>query len=445
MLLAPSDPLLQAIDASFQRSKGVTTDTRSAGLDKIFFALCGERFDGNQYAIAALDSGCSAAIVDDPKIAQLSKQCILVDDVLIALQSLASLHRSRMTCPVIGLTGSNGKTTTKEFLRDILLKKHPKTFATKGNLNNHIGVPMTLLEIPLDAEMVILEIGANAQGEIAELTKISRPTHGVITNIGQAHLDGFGGIEGVIKGKRELFRYFEMNHSGSEPAIFVHAGHDILLEISEGIPRQQYGVADHPPSARMISNQGGSFFWVDPLGKEHGPIHPKITGPHNVENMLTALAIGSHFGVEPVDCTDALSAYIPTNNRSQWHPTVSNCILLDAYNANPSSMESSLDHFASTDALAGGSNICILGDMGELGTYAAEAHTRILRLAQSLELEIWTVGPLFQAAHPDEGKIKSFPDLASLQEAITSSKIKDRNIFLKGSRTMALESLIDFL
>ena len=223
MLMDATNSILTQIDSAFQKSSGVTTDTRMAEKGKLFFALKGDRFDGNEFALQALNAGCILAIVDDPIIAAQSDLCLEVPDVFIALQSLAHLHRSRWKFPVIGLTGSNGKTTTKELLHAVLQTTFSKTFATRGNLNNHIGVPLTLLEIPEDADMAIVEMGANAQGEIAELAKIAEPTHGVILNIGEAHLEGFGGIQGVLKGKRELFRYFEQPHSrGVE--VFVHAG-----------------------------------------------------------------------------------------------------------------------------------------------------------------------------------------------------------------------------
>ncbi len=445
MLRDSIDSTFARIDAAFQKSNGVTTDTRSVGQGKLFFALKGEQFDGNSFALKSLESGCLFAVVDDPIVARQSKLCIQVDDVLLALQSLAQLHRSRWDFPVIGLTGSNGKTTTKELLHAVLKTRFPKTYATRGNLNNHIGVPLTLLEIPVDADMAVIEMGANAQGEIAQLAQIAQPTHGVIINIGEAHLEGFGGREGVIKGKRELFRYFEKENSRGEH-VFVHAKHPILLEISAQLERTLYGTPQYPPFIHTANSSEANVIWTDIDGSVQEPFLPKITGFHNQDNMMTATAIGRHFGVTSAQCSHALEGYQPNNNRSQWHQTERNTVLLDAYNANPSSMTTALNHFASTIEASAPAGICILGDMGELGDFANEAHERILRLAVDLGLVVWTVGPLFQrAASKHFPEIQTFADTEAASFGLISKAYADRRILLKGSRSIALEVLVNNL
>ena len=445
MLMDATNSALKQIDAAFRKSNGVTTDTRDASPGKLFFALKGDRFDGNEFALQALESGCTLAVVDDKTVALTSELCIAVDDVLTALQALAQLHRSRWDFPVIGLTGSNGKTTTKELLYTVLKKRFAKTYATRGNLNNHIGVPLTILEIPINAEMAIIEMGANAQGEIAVLAEIAQPTHGVIINIGEAHLEGFGGLDGVVKGKRELFRYFEQSPSPGKH-IFVHARHSILLEISTTLERTCYGTPDHPPFVHENASKEQTVSWEDVDGSIQGPLHPYITGHHNHDNMMTAVAIGRYFNVTKEHCSQAIAEYNPTNNRSQWRQTEHNLVLIDAYNANPSSMSTTLEHFAQAADNTDQNSICIIGDMAELGDFGSEAHDRILKLALDLNLIVWTVGPLFQqaAAHCDV-QVKSFADTSQATTALKELALKNHRILLKGSRSIALEQLVDCL
>jgi UDP-N-acetylmuramoyl-tripeptide--D-alanyl-D-alanine ligase len=445
MLMDATNSALAQIDAAFQQSNGVTTDTRHASPGKLFFALKGDRFNGNEFALQALEAGCTLAVVDDATVSQQSERCIEVKDVLIALQSLAYLHRSRWNFPVIGLTGSNGKTTTKELLYAVLKTAFTHTYATRGNLNNHIGVPLTILEIPVEADMAIIEMGANAQGEIAELARIAQPTHGVIINIGEAHLEGFGGIKGVIKGKQELFRYFE--HPGSRgERVFVHANHPILLEISTALERTCYGNPAHPPFIQTTASNDRAVTWIDVDGSMQGPLNPYITGHHNHDNMMTAVAIGRHFGVSAAQCSQAIEGYNPNNNRSQWRQTERNLVLMDAYNANPSSMSTTLEHFAHTEESGKEPSVCILGDMAELGDFGREAHERILGLAVGLGLDVWTVGPLFQhAASNQSGPIKSFDNTESAAAALKLAAWSDRRVLLKGSRSIALEQLVDLL
>ena len=448
MFSSPKDHQFQKIQSAFANSTGVTTDTRLASAGKLFFALKGENFDGNQYARQALEQGCCAVVIDDAAVANEIPEAILVEDGLSALQSLAQWHRRKWTCPVLGLTGSNGKTTTKELLKAVLRSHYPDVQATHGNLNNEIGVPLTLLGIGANPDMVIIEMGANAQGEIALLAEIAEPTHGIITNIGRAHLEGFGGVEGVIKGKSELFDFFRNQQNrgkqkGDEPVLFVNAAHAILIEQSQSIPRLMYGNPNHAPYALDVRNEK-SLTWVDIENNQHGPLPCHIAGAHNFENMMTAAAVGLHFGVSSDQCSRALTEYLPDNNRSQWMRTESNNILLDAYNANPSSMESALAFFASSDnenAKPTGL-VAILGDMGELGSYASAAHDEILNRAIDSGVEVLTVGPLFSSSASTRASVKAFDTTSDLISFLKANPMEGKQVLLKGSRSIALEKAI---
>lgn len=445
MLIPPPDQSFIQIQAAFLESNGVTTDSRKLEPGKLFFALRGEHFDGNKFALDALKQGCQAAIIDDIQLADMDARLIWVPDSLAALQALARWHRRKWTCPVIGLTGSNGKTTTKELLKTVFGKSYPLTFATAGNFNNEIGVPLTLLSMPQNPQMVIIEMGANAQGEIALLAEIAEPTHAVITNIGRAHLEGFGGEEGVKAGKSELFKY--LRHAAPalpDSCVFVHAGHENLLEVSEGMERRLYGTPGFPPFIIEQSSES-TFQWQDREGNILGPTSTALTGSHNMENMMTAVAIGLHFNISSERCNEALLEYEPTNNRSQWTQTQENRVLLDAYNANPSSVIRALDSFAKPEtAYSSFPSICILGDMAELGAYGPAAHLEVLEHAIGLGLTVWTVGPLFSAASNGR-EIHSFPHTDEVQAFLSKSPLRQCRILLKGSRSMALESLIDVL
>tara|TARA_B100000767_G_scaffold131683_1_gene125033 strand:+ start:389 stop:1738 length:1350 start_codon:yes stop_codon:yes gene_type:complete len=449
MFLSNNDPRFKLIQKAFAASTGVTTDTRQTSNGKLFFALRGENFDGNQYAQLAIEHGCCGAVIDDAQILLKIPDAILVDDVLLALQSLARWHRRKWDCPVIGLTGSNGKTTTKELLKIVCQSKFPDVQATAGNLNNEIGVPLTLLSVDKNPDMVIVEMGANAQGEIALLASISEPTHGIITNIGRAHLDGFGGIQGVIKGKSELFDFFRNQNERREAdgaALFVNANHPILLEKSDSLPRITYGTRNHPPFVSSSSNDA-SFTWVDLNKTEQGPLRCHISGVHNFENMMTAVAVGIHFGVSSENCSQALMSYAPNNNRSQWIRTDANEVLLDAYNANPSSMESALNFFGEAADIEGDNTslVAILGDMGELGSFAAVAHNEIVQKALEMGVRVITVGPLFHLSASQIPGILSFETTQELGRHLALHPITGKKILLKGSRSIALEEVIGAL
>ena len=413
---------------------GVTTDTRLCKEGMIFFALKGENFDGNKYATEALASGCVAAVVDDSYLDQIDGM-ILVDDVLSSLQNLARQYRRTFDCPVLGLTGSNGKTTTKELVTAVLDKKY-RVHATKGNLNNHIGVPLTILSAPKDTELLVVEMGANHIGEIASLCSIAEPTCGLITNIGRAHLEGFGGIEGVKKGKGELFDYLRSNN---DSIAFVNSNHESLLEISDGLERVLYGTKEHDPFAWFVEGEERKIVWSKG-GVNSSVLTVQLEGDYNLENITTAITIGLHFGVDQIDIGYAISEYMPTNNRSQTIKTNQNTVLLDAYNANPSSMTGALESFAKNIE---GNKLVVLGDMRELGRYSHEAHKEIVGLCERLNLESVFVGEEFYAvADGDSRFYASVEDLKSVWEAELMSAY---TVLLKGSRGMRMEQLLPLL
>lgn len=432
-----TDELLRLFDAGH----GICTDSRKVQPGDLYFALKGERFDGNTYAQAALDAGAVKAVVDDEAL-RGGAGMWWVEDGLTALQDLARAHRRRMKGTVIGLTGSNGKTTTKELLYSVLSRRF-RTHATQGNLNNHIGVPLTLLSMPLNTEVAIVEMGANHVGEIRELAEIAEPDLGLITNIGLAHLEGFGGPEGVKRGKRELFEFIARRPEGR---VFVHAGQPVLLEVSEGQTRTLFGTPEHLPHATGLSDlppnwdAPSAFLLHTPQGTT-GPHALHMDGGYNLDNALAALTVGAHLGVTWAEGLAGIASYHPTNNRSQWVLTPRNRVLLDAYNANPSSMESALRNFAAQEHNA---PLVILGDMAELGEYTAAEHRRILDLALGLGLETWTVGPAFAALERKDSGL-SFDSPEALMEALDSAWVSNRTVLLKGSRSVQLEVALPLL
>ena len=445
MFLSDSDPQFEAIQSQFEASTGVTTDTRAAGAGQLFFALKGENFNGNAYAQQAIEAGCIAAVVDESEYAPPGDpRFILVPDALAALQSLARWHRRKWSCPVIGLTGSNGKTTTKELMKCVLEAAHSHVHATVGNFNNHIGVPLTLLAARTEPDIAIIEMGANAQKEIALLAQIAEPNAAVITNIGRAHLEGFGGEEGVMKGKGELFDYIRKEKP--ECPVFVNGSHPKLLKLSEGLNRHEYGV---PSSAPFVSevHAEDAFAWIGPSGALHGPLKVHIQGEHNRENIMTATAIGLHYGVTESACSQAVESYEPNNNRSQWISTPRNRILLDAYNANPSSMRAALTSFKRlVDETPGaGTPLCILGDMAELGEHTAAAHEEILAFAIELGLRTWAVGPGFDQAAKAYSNVLAFSNTEDAAAHCKATALADHRVLLKGSRSIALEALVEVL
>jgi UDP-N-acetylmuramoyl-tripeptide--D-alanyl-D-alanine ligase len=418
-----------------QNNFNFCTDTRKIKEGDVFFALKGDNFNGNQYALKALESKASFAIIDDASLAE-NENLILVDDVLSAFQQLARWHRIQLNKPVIAIAGSNGKTTTKE-LTALVLSKVYKTHVTPGNFNNHIGLPITLLSCPIDAQVILLEMGANHQGEIAELCEIAMPNYGLITNIGKEHLEGFGSIEGVAKAESELYQYLLANNG----KILVNMNDAWLSNMTKRF-KQYYGYG-HPSSDNFYA--GGKLLRSSPTIEaeiEGIRFTSVLMGDYNFDNILAAVTIGKLFGVDINDIQEAISNYTPQNNRSQIIETDKNWLLLDAYNANPSSMELALKNFALSKA---NNKTIILGDMFELGKHADFEHKQLIELIKKLGLtSVYLAGSFFYQNKKDDGFLY-FEDYDSLLNYLLNNALVNRSILIKGSRGMALERLLSIL
>lgn len=414
----------------------VSTDTRKITPGSLFFALKGDKFNGNTFAAQALESGASFAVVDEAPYA-VNNQYFLVDDVLQTLQQLANYHRRQLAIPFIGITGSNGKTTTKELINAVLSRKY-RTYATKGNLNNHIGVPLTLLAITNEIEIAIIEMGASKIGDIQELVTICEPTHGIITNIGKAHLEGFGGVEGVQKGKGELYEFLQFRNG----VVFIHSQNETLQLMTS---TRYFGEVVQYPKM-------GDFFTCELL--ESSPVviyrhesgdavRTNLAGAHNFENMAAALCVGKYFEVPADDANQAVSSYLPENNRSQVVKKGTNTVLLDAYNANPTSMQASLESFM---ALQAAKKVVILGDMLELGTESEAEHQAIGEVVAKGNFDVVLLcGKQMQAAVAPNPMAYYFPDKFSLINWLQDNKFQDTHILIKGSRGMGLETVVEWL
>jgi UDP-N-acetylmuramoyl-tripeptide--D-alanyl-D-alanine ligase len=425
---------IERIYKAFQASSGICTDTRKITPDCLFFALKGDNFNGNKYALEALKAGAKFAVVDE-KIDDSNERVLLVDDALTCLQELAHHHRSKFSIPIIGITGSNGKTTTKELIREVLGEKY-RVHATSGNFNNHIGVPLTLLSMPEDTEMAIVEMGANHVGEIAALCNIAAPTHGIITNIGKAHLEGFGGIEGVIRGKSELYHYL-IQHDG---VAFINSQNDILYNMSKRF--------DNP----ILYPSAGDFYhctllsakpFVHLRSKTGLLIASQLIGEYNFENIASALCIGSYFDVPEASMKEAVEAYLPDNNRSQLIKTDSNLIILDAYNANPNSMSVAIDNLSN---LTAEKKVAIIGDMLELGEDSVQEHYQIGQQLADLQLNnVFLCGPHSKSAKNACPEAIYFESKEELVDYLKLNRIDNSSILIKASRGMGLESLVTHL
>lgn len=401
---------------------GVTTDSRSINEGALFVALRGTSFDGNKFVCAALDAGAKYAIADSEaplkERPDLAKRIILVEDSLSTLQALAREHRRRLALPIIGIVGSNGKTTTKELVSRVLAE-HFEIYATRGNLNNHIGVPLTLLAMTRDTEFGIVEMGASACGEIALLASIAEPNYGIITNIGRAHLEGFGGEEGVRRGKGELFDFLAENGGHA----FVPQEDATLVSMAaerENLVAEYY--------SRSIADGAQSH----------------LEGEYNRANIAAAMAVGQYFDIPQERIADAIASYRPDNNRSQKVATERNTLIVDCYNANPSSMAAAIENMRNEEAE---NKLLILGDMLELGEWSAQEHCHTLEAALSIEgAEIFTVGAHFRkAAEALMADVKCFDSTSALGEYLTINTLAGRTILLKGSRGIALEKIIEKL
>jgi len=416
----------------------VCTDTRKIETGCLFFALKGANFDGNKFALEAIEQGASYAIIDDASIAAKAR-LIVVADVLATLQALANYHRKQFEIPVIGITGTNGKTTTKELISAVLASHYPTHF-TKGNFNNHIGVPLTLLSMPANTEVAIIEMGANHVGEIDFLCQIAAPTHGLITNVGEAHLEGFGSFEGVKKAKGELYQYLEKNRG----LAFINKNEDYLQEMAgENLYRVLYTQSIEPnlkvPIFETKMSAANPFIEVAYLSKEgfSQTIQSQLIGLYNFNNIMTAITLGRYFKVPYEKIKQAIENYTPTNNRSQIIEKGSNKFLLDAYNANVTSMTKALESFASYEAE---NKIAILGDMLELGPYSKKAHEKIIQLGKDLGIEIWAVGQEFGQLKSEN--VKQFENTEALKEWFLAQSFDNTFFLLKGSRGIGLEKLL---
>lgn len=428
-----NDPMLQLLYQLYQQHPVVCTDSRKVTPGSIFFALRGDQFDGNQYALSALAAGAVAAVVDDRQWAA-DPRCLLVDDVLQTLQQLALHHRRHLSIPVVGITGTNGKTTTKELIAAVLSAKY-RTGFTKGNLNNHLGVPLTLLSFMPDDEIAVVEMGASHPGEIAALCAIAEPDAGLITNIGRAHLEGFGGYEGVIRTKTEL--YLHLQKAGG--MAFVN-GHDSLL-MSHALQMRKitYGTEGADVCGTVMPTGPGLSLTFSHQGLLY-PVTTRLIGAYNFDNVMAAVAVGLHYQVEPELIASALSHYTPSNHRSQWIETPRNQLVMDAYNANPSSMEAALAVFAKIETPR--PKVLILGGMRELGAETEKEHQQLITLAAATGASrIIAVGSEFGDAHGFEW----YADGEALALHLRQQPIEGALILVKGSRGNRLETLLPLL
>ncbi|MBQ2424177.1 MAG: UDP-N-acetylmuramoyl-tripeptide--D-alanyl-D-alanine ligase [Alistipes sp.] len=413
---------INTLYSAFEQCNGVTTDSRTVGRGELFVALKGANFNGNLFAVKALEMGAAYAVVDErPSTdlpAELTERIIVVEDSLLALQALAAEHRRRLQIPILGIVGSNGKTTTKELTSRVLAQKF-NLYATQGNLNNHIGVPLTLLAMDSSVEFGVVEMGASAQGEIATLCSICQPNYGIITNIGNAHLEGFGGKEGIIKGKGELYDYLNANGGRA----FVAQEDQTLQQMVT----DRVGLTVEPYSYTIAEGYKSN-----------------LSGDYNSRNIAAAVAIGRYFDIAQPSIAAAIESYIPQNNRSQEQSTThGNRLIIDCYNANPSSMEVALANIATKE----GAKLLILGDMLELGQWSEAEHCRILKIAADIVgVDIVLVGKNFRkAAHSLAIDAICCKDSTEAIDYLTQSHISNTTILLKGSRGIALEKLIDCL
>ena len=428
---------IKELHVLFATSSGVTTDTRTIAQGSIFFALKGDNFNANHFAIEALQKGAAYAVIDEPQpnSGDYKARLILVKDVLTTLQSLAAYHRSLLSCPIIAITGSNGKTTTKELLAAVLSKKY-KTIATIGNLNNHIGVPLTLLRMPLDTAMGIVEMGANHQREIASYCTYAHPDYALITNIGKAHLEGFGGIEGVLKGKTELYEYVAKRGG----RLFVSSGSKVLMnkatEYTDAAHITSYGhyANDYIQADTITGAEFLTLKMADGL-----MIQSNLVGSYNADNVLAAICIGHYFSVAMTDIKTAIEEYQPTNNRSQKIKNGTNTILLDAYNANPSSMSEALKNFEQLDA---SNKITILGEMMELGDYSTAEHEKIITQVNAMNVSQRVfVGGGFNMLKGAKD-ILYFETTEQLRGWYQAQSWEHTTQLIKGSRKNALERIL---
>ncbi len=425
---------LETLYQLFIKHPKVTTDSRNIEAESIFFALKGENFNGNAFALTAIEKGAAYAVLDEEEFA-VNEKTILVDNVLQTLQDLARHHRQKLGLPILAITGTNGKTTTKELVTAVLSKKFI-VVSTKGNLNNHIGVPLTLLALKADTQLGVIEMGANHLGEIDELCKIALPNYGLITNVGRAHLEGFGSFEGVIQTKTELYRFLEKNNG----TIFINLSNPLLTNNAGKVTKVGYttikdseGLEGELLDAKPFLN----FKVLFPKGWLY--IKTRMVGSYNLENALVAAVIGQFFEIDPIAITSAIEGYQPDNNRSQWIETQRNRLLLDAYNANPSSTKAAIENFAQLDAPKKG---VILGDMLELGKVSQEEHEKIVELLIAVKSDLTIlVGSIYSNCRlPNH--FHHFKNVNELADYLSINQLSGYLMLIKGSRGMKLETIV---
>lgn len=431
---------IDALYKLFLQHPVVTTDSRDCPQGSIFFALKGESFNGNKFAEKALEAGCSYAVVDEAEYAVPGNdRLILVDDCLTALQQLANYHRRQLNTPIVGVTGTNGKTTTKELISTVLMQKY-KVLYTQGNFNNHIGVPKTLLRLTAEHELAVVEMGANHPGEIKTLVNIVEPNCGIITNVGKAHLEGFGSFEGVIKTKGELYDFLRTR---KDSRVFIHRDNPYLNGIAQGLNLVSYGSTTEELQAvngEVIECAPYlTFRWRMGQGEWHR-VETHLIGSYNIDNMLAAAAIGLYFGVSPEQIDAALAGYIPQNNRSQLEVTERNHLIIDAYNANPTSMMAALKNFREMKVER---KFALLGDMRELGAGSVEEHQKVVDYLNESDFEqVWLVGAEFAKT---QHAYRSFTNVDEVNAALDAEQPSGYYVLVKGSNGIKLFQTVSHL
>ena len=425
---------LSALYQIFLDCQLVTTDSRNCPEGSLFIALKGESFNGNAFAGKALETGCAYAIIDEPEYAvEGDQRYILVDNCLQTLQQLANYHRRQLGTQVIGITGTNGKTTTKELISAVLSQSHNILY-TLGNLNNHIGVPSTLLRLKAEHDLAVIEMGANHPGEIKFLSEIAEPDCGIITNVGKAHLEGFGSFEGVIKTKGELYDFLRKKEGST---VFIHHDNAYLMNIAGGLNLIPYGTEDDLYVNGRITGNSPYLTFEWKAGKAY-QVQTQLIGEYNFPNALAAITIGLFFGVEAAKINEALAGYTPQNNRSQLKKTNDNTLIIDAYNANPTSMMAALQNFRNMEVPH---KMLLLGDMRELGAESAAEHQKIADYIKECDFEeVWLVGEQFAAA---EHSFKTYPNVQEVIKELETNKPKGYTILIKGSNGIKLSSTVD--
>ena len=430
---------LSALYQIFLDCQLVTTDSRNCPEGSLFIALKGESFNGNAFAGKALETGCAYAVIDESEYAiEGDQRYIFVDDCLQTLQQLANYHRRQLGTRVIGITGTNGKTTTKELISAVLSQSHNILY-TLGNLNNHIGVPSTLLRLKAEHDLAVIEMGANHPGEIKFLSEIVEPDCGIITNVGKAHLEGFGSFEGVIKTKGELYEFLRKKEGST---VFIHHDNAYLMNIAGGLNLIPYGTEDDLyVNGRIIGNSPYlTFEWKAGKDGKSYQVQTQLIGEYNFPNALAAITIGRFFGVEDAKINEALAGYTPQNNRSQLKKTDDNTLIIDAYNANPTSMMAALQNFRNMEVPH---KMLILGDMRELGAESAAEHQKIADYLKECAFEkVWLVGDQFAAA---EHSFQTYPNVQEVIKELEADKPKGYTILIKGSNGIKLSSVVDYL